>query len=54
MVKKNHEQTSKSVASKASKLLNDPKSTRAVKAVAASALTQAPNSHKRTSKKRNG
>ncbi len=37
------EKTSKSVASKASKILSDPKSTKAMKSVAASALTQAPN-----------
>ena len=38
-----NEQTSKSVASKASKLLSSPKTPAAVKSVAASALTQAPN-----------
>jgi hypothetical protein len=37
------EKTSQSVASKASKLLRDPKSSAAVKSVAASALTQTPN-----------
>lgn len=37
-----NEKTSKSVASKASKLLSNPKSSKAVKSVAASALTQAP------------
>ena len=37
------EKTSKSVASKASKILSNPKSTKAMKSVAASALTQAPN-----------
>ena len=37
-----NERTSKSVASKAAKLLSNPKSSKAVKSVAASALTQAP------------
>ncbi|MDZ4810866.1 MAG: hypothetical protein SGI96_21735 [Bacteroidota bacterium] len=41
------EKTSKSVASKASKILSDPKSTKAMKSVAASALTQAPNKGKK-------
>jgi hypothetical protein len=41
-----NEKTSKSVASKASKLLSDPKSSKAVKSVAASALTQAPDKGK--------
>lgn len=36
-----NEQTSKSVASKAAKILRNPKSTKAQKSVAASALTQA-------------
>jgi hypothetical protein len=45
--KKNNEQTSPSVATKASKILSDPKSTPAQKSVAASALTQAANKHKR-------
>ena len=40
--KKSNEQTSPSVASKASKILSNPKSTPAQKSVAASALTQAP------------
>ncbi|MGN7785789.1 hypothetical protein ACTJIJ_14780 [Niabella sp. 22666] len=40
------EHTSKSVASKASKLLSSPKSSKAVKSVAASALTQARNKKK--------
>lgn len=40
---KNKEQTSKKVASKAAKILSNPKSTKAEKSVAASALTQAPN-----------
>lgn len=38
-----NEQTSKSVASKASKLLSSPRTPPAIKSVAASALTQAPN-----------
>ena len=37
-----NEKTSKLVASKASALLRDPKTPKAVKSVAASALTQAP------------
>ena len=37
-----NEQTSKRVASKASKLLTNPKTPKAVKSVAASALTQTP------------
>ena len=41
MAKKN-EQTSAKVASKASKLLSNPKTPAKVKSVAASALTQAP------------
>lgn len=36
------EKTSAKVASKASKLLSNPKSSKAVKSVAASALTQTP------------
>ncbi|UDL91008.1 hypothetical protein LGH82_06930 [Mesorhizobium sp. PAMC28654] len=39
----NNERTSQSVASKASKLLSNPGTAKAVKSVAASALTQAPN-----------
>jgi len=38
----NNEKTSKSVASLASKILSDPKSTKNQKSVAASALSQAP------------
>jgi hypothetical protein len=38
-----NERTSQSVASKASKLLSNPNTSKAVKSVAASALTQAPN-----------
>lgn len=41
-----NEKTSKSVASKASKILRNPKSTPAQKSVAASALTQAPDKKK--------
>lgn len=41
-----NEKTSKSVASKAAKILRNPKSTKAQKSVAASALTQAPNKPK--------
>lgn len=43
---KSKEQTSKSVAAKASKILSNPKSSKAMKSVAASALTQAPNKAK--------
>ena len=42
-----NEKTSKSAASKAGKILRDPKSTKAQKSVAASALTQAPDKKKR-------
>lgn len=42
-----NEQTSKSVATKASQQLVSPKSTPAQKSVAGSALTQAPNKAKR-------
>ena len=42
-----NEKTSKSVASKAAKILRDPKSTKAEKSVAASALTQAPDRKKK-------
>lgn len=42
----NNEKTSKRVASKASKLLSNPKTPKAVKSVAASALTQAANRKK--------
>jgi hypothetical protein len=41
MAKKRHEFTSPKVASKAAKILRDPKSTPAQKSVAASDLTQA-------------
>ena len=40
MAKSKNESTSKKVASIASKLLSDPKTSKAVKSVAASALTQ--------------
>ena len=42
-----NERTSKSVASKAAKILRNPKSTKAQKSVAASALTQAADKKKR-------
>lgn len=45
------EKTSKSVASKASKLLSNPKSSAIVKSVAASALIQAPDRKKSGRKK---
>lgn len=45
--KPTNEQTSPSVASKASKILSNPKSTPAQKSVAGSALTQAKNNPKR-------
>ena len=47
------EKTSKSVASKASKILRDPRSSKDAKSVAGSALTQAPNK-KRPSKAKPG
>lgn len=37
-----NERTSKKVASKAAKILREPKATKAAKSVAGSALTQAP------------
>ena len=46
-----NEQTSKRVATKASKLLRDPKTPSNVKSVAASALTQAPDKKKPSKKK---
>ncbi len=46
MVKSRNEQTSKKVATKASKLLRSPKSSSAVRSVAGSALTQRPNKGK--------
>lgn len=42
-----NEKTSKSVASKAAKILSNPKSSKAAKSVAGSALTQAPDRKKR-------
>ena len=45
MPKKN-EHTSKSVAAKASKILKDPKSSKAMRSIAASALTQAADRRK--------
>lgn len=42
-----NEKTSKTVASKASKILRNPKSSKAMKSVAASALTQAQNKRRR-------
>ena len=41
-----NEKTSKKVASKASKILRNPKSSKAAKSVAGSALTQAPDRKK--------
>lgn len=46
-----NEKTSSKVASKASKLLSSPSSSKAVKSVAASALTQAGNKSKGSKKK---
>jgi hypothetical protein len=40
MAKKSNESTSKNVASKAAKILSNPKSSKAAKSVAGSALTQ--------------
>jgi len=42
-----NESTSKKVASKAAKILSNPKSSKEMKTVAASALTQRPNKGKR-------
>ena len=42
-----NEKTSKSVASKAAKILRDPKASKAAKSVAGSALTQAPDHKKK-------
>ncbi|MBA2479793.1 MAG: hypothetical protein H0V44_03950 [Planctomycetes bacterium] len=42
-----NERTSKSVAAKASKVLKDPKSSKAMKSIAASALTQTSDRKKR-------
>lgn len=49
MVARN-ERTSKTVATQASKILRNPKSTKAERSVAASALTQAPNKINRRKK----
>jgi hypothetical protein len=46
MAKTRNESTSKRVASAAAKLLSNPKSSKAVKSVAASALTQTRNKKK--------
>jgi hypothetical protein len=43
---KRNEQTSKKVSSQAAKILSNPKSSKAQKSVAGSALTQAPNKKK--------
>jgi hypothetical protein len=45
-----NEKTSKTVAKKASAVLRDPKSTKAQRSVAGSALTQAPDKKKPTGK----
>ena len=45
--KRNKEETSKKAASAAGKVLRDPKSTKAEKSAAASALTQRPNRSKK-------
>jgi predicted transcriptional regulator len=50
VAKKPNEQTSKRVASKAGKILSNPKSSKSQKSVAASALTQAANKKKRKKK----
>tara|TARA_R110002096_G_scaffold222094_1_gene410980 strand:- start:3202 stop:3354 length:153 start_codon:yes stop_codon:yes gene_type:complete len=47
-----NEKTSKAVASKASKILSNPKSSKQAKSVAASALTQAPDKKKSATKKK--
>lgn len=44
---KTNESTSAKVASQAAKLLSDPNTSKAVKSVAASALTQRPNKGKK-------
>lgn len=45
-----NEQTSKKVATAASRILSDPAASKAMKSVAASALTQAPD-HKKPAKR---
>jgi len=47
MTKKRNEQTSSTVASKASKILSNPRSDKKAKSVAASALTQTKNKKKK-------
>ena len=47
MAKSSNERTSKSVASKAAKILSNPNSSKIAKSVAASALTQAANKKKK-------
>jgi len=47
MKKKRNERTSAAVATKASRILSNPNSTRKVKSVAASALTQVKDKKKR-------
>lgn len=47
----NNEKTHNPVASKASALLKNPKTPKAIKSVAASALTQSPDRKKTTMKK---
>ena len=47
MIMAKHEFTSKKVASRAAKVLKDPKSTKREKSVAGSALTQARNKKKK-------
>jgi len=47
MAKTKSEHTSREVASRASKLLSSPKTSKAVKSVAASALTQVRNKKKK-------
>ena len=44
---KKSEVTSKGVASKAAKIMKDPKASKAMKSVAASALTQSPDKKKK-------
>lgn len=51
MAKKRNERTSKKVAKTAGKLLGSKKTSKAVKSVAGSALTQAPNKKKGKGKK---
>jgi hypothetical protein len=47
-----NEKTSKRVASAASKVLRNPKSSKAAKTAAASALTQAPDKRKKAKRKK--